>query len=134
MKNVATRRGIKTRDNWTPLGLYLKSKRVERGISQKEMAAGIGVSPAYLSALEHGQRGTPSFVLLQRVIGYLGVIWDEADELQRIAALSDPRVIVDTSELSSQATELACRLAEDIHQWDEETITNLLSHLPQAKR
>jgi transcriptional regulator with XRE-family HTH domain len=62
----------------TPFGKAVRHLRDRKGVSQKEMAAALGVSPAYLSALEHGKRGTPSFDFLQRVAGYFNVIWDEA--------------------------------------------------------
>ena len=68
----------------TPLGEKIRELRQERGASQKEMAAAIGVSPAYLSALEHGRRGAPSWTLIQKIIGYFNIIWDEAEEFQRI--------------------------------------------------
>src|SRR5690606_6784228 len=98
----------------TPLGEKIRELRRERGASQKEMAAAIGVSPAYLSALEHGRRGAPSWSLIQKIIGYFNIIWDEAEEFQRIAQASHPRVRVDTSGLSPAATELANLLAEHI--------------------
>ncbi|MFD0916985.1 helix-turn-helix domain-containing protein [Pseudahrensia aquimaris] len=129
---MVTRRGIKNSENWTPLGIYLRDKRAALGISQKEMAAGIGVSSAYLSALEHGKRGKPSFALLQRIIGYLGVIWDEAEAVERLAQLSDPKAVIDTSDLSDKATLLACLIAEDIAHWDEETIERLTQALPKT--
>ena len=78
----------------------MRRLRAERGITQKHMAKAIGISPAYLSALEHGHRGQPSWDLLQRIIGFFNVIWDDAEELQRLAALSHPRVTIDTSGLS----------------------------------
>ncbi|HTJ58152.1 MAG TPA: helix-turn-helix transcriptional regulator [Devosiaceae bacterium] len=98
----------------TPLGAKLRALREERGASLKDMAKALNVSSAYLSALEHGKRGTPTWVLLQRIITYFNVIWDEAEELQRLAELSDPRVVVDTGGLSPEATEFANRLARDI--------------------
>lgn len=55
--------------------------------------------PAYLSALEHGKRGLPTFDLLQRIAGYFNIIWDEAEELFLLARSSDPRVVIDTSGL-----------------------------------
>jgi transcriptional regulator with XRE-family HTH domain len=54
------------------------------------MAAALSVSSAYLSALEHGKRGKPTWFLVQRIITYFNVIWDEAEEIQRLAELSDP--------------------------------------------
>ena len=44
----------------TPLGQKLRELRLKKGVSQKEMAAALGVSAAYLSALEHGRRGVPT--------------------------------------------------------------------------
>jgi len=113
----------------TPLGEYLRNQRQSRGITQKEMAAGIGVSAAYLSALEHGDRGLPSFALLQRITGYLNVIWDEAEELQWVATLSDPKVEVDTRKLSAKATQIANILARDIADKDDKQLDVLLAVL-----
>ena len=91
----------------TPFGQKLREIRQDRGLSAKAMAAGLGITPAYLSALEHGQRGKPNRRFVHRVCQYLGIIWDDAEELQRLADLSHPRVTVDTSGLSPKATELA---------------------------
>lgn len=98
----------------TPLGAKLRSLREARGLTLKDMARALNVSSAYLSALEHGRRGTPTWVLLQRIITYFNVIWDEAEELQRLAELSDPRVTIETGGLAPEATELANRLGRDI--------------------
>ena len=98
----------------TPLGAKLRQMRAARGISLKDMARALNVSSAYLSALEHGRRGTPTWVMLQSIITYFNVIWDEAEELQRLAELSDPKVSIDTAGLAPEATELANRLAADI--------------------
>ncbi|MBX8799952.1 helix-turn-helix transcriptional regulator [Ochrobactrum sp. MR28] len=116
----------------TPFGQRLRQLREERGVSQKEMAAAIRVSAAYLSALEHGRRGQPTWDLLQRMIGYLNIIWDEAEELQNLAMISHPRVTIDTAGLSPEATELANLLANHIHILDKETITSLSTILRQA--
>ena len=98
----------------TPFGLRMRELREAKGVNQKQMANDIGVSAAYLSALEHGHRGVPSWHFLQRVIGYFNIIWDEAEEFQRLAATSDARVMVDTVELSVEATIMANTLAEQI--------------------
>lgn len=103
----------------TPFGEKLRELRRSKGVSQKEMAASLGVSAAYLSALEHGRRGAPNWAMVQKIIGYFNVIWDEAEELERLAASSDPRVVVDTAGLSPQATALANRFAERIASLDD---------------
>ena len=113
----------------TPFGAKLRELRAARGVSLKTMAEAIGVSGAYLSALEHGKRGAPTWYLVQRIITYFNVIWDEAEELERLAHDSDPRITVDTAGLSPRATQLANRLARHIRTLGEPEIAALLALL-----
>jgi len=113
----------------TPLGEKLREMRSERGITLKEMARGIGISSAYLSALEHGRRGTPTWFMVQRIISYFNVIWDEAEELQRLAEISDPKLTIDTGGLSPKATELTNLLGRKIAGLSEESLDHLLHQL-----
>ena len=98
----------------TPFGERLRTLREERGILLKDMAADLGVSATYLSALEHGRRSKPNWSFVQRVIHYFNIIWDEADELQRLADLSNPRIVVETAGLSQKATLFANLLSRTI--------------------
>jgi transcriptional regulator with XRE-family HTH domain len=113
----------------TPLGERIRALRRERGVSQKEMAAAVGVSAAYLSALEHGRRSAPTWTLIQKIIGYFNIIWDDAEELQRLAEMSHPRVMLDTSGLTPAATELANLLAENIDRLDEADLRLLIASI-----
>ncbi|WP_376702615.1 helix-turn-helix domain-containing protein [Mesorhizobium sp. ISC25] len=116
----------------TPFGERLRVLRSERGVSQKDMAKAIGVSAAYLSALEHGRRGAPSWTLIQKIIGYFNIIWDDAEELARLAETSHPRVKLDTSGLSPAATELANLLADNIEKLDEAELRRIIASLRAA--
>ncbi|TCR68928.1 helix-turn-helix domain-containing protein [Bosea sp. BK604] len=116
----------------TPFGQRVRELRAARGVTLAEMAATLGVTPAYLSALEHGKRGRPTFTLIQGVIHVLGVIWDEADELIRLADLSHPRVTVDTAGLDPEATLLANRLAREIAALEPQDIAQLSTVLDEA--
>lgn len=116
----------------TPFGLKLRELRREKGVSQKEMAAALGVSAAYLSALEHGRRGIPTWAMVQKMIGYFNIIWDDAEELERLAEQSNPRVVIDTSGLAPQATELANLLAQGISQLEGKEIDELMLRLAAA--
>ena len=109
----------------TPFGERVRELRRAKGASQKQMAASLGVSAAYLSALEHGKRGVPSWAMVQKIIGYFNVIWDDAEELQRLAQTSDPRVVIDTAGLSARATAYANLLAARIATLDEAEIAAL---------
>ena len=116
----------------TPFGVKLRQLRQERRITLKEMADSLGVSAAYLSALEHGRRGRPTHAMVVAICAQLNIIWDEADELQRLARLSHPRVTVDTAGLSPAATELANLLAERIRKLPPDRIDRLLEILKSA--
>ena len=113
----------------TPFGAKLRDLRAERGISQKDMAKSIGVSAAYLSALEHGRRGQPTWDKLQRIIQYFNIIWDEAEELQRLAMISDPRIIIDTGGFHPPQRNLPTFLPHKIGDIDEKTARLLIDKL-----
>jgi transcriptional regulator with XRE-family HTH domain len=109
----------------TPFGVRLRALRAARGITLRDLAAQLQVSSAYLSALEHGRRGAPSTGLVHQVCDVFGLIWDEAEELARLARLSHPRVVVDTAGLTPEQTALANRLAQTIARLPPETIASL---------
>ena len=113
----------------TPFGARLRQLRRQRRVTLKQMAAHLQVSSAYLSALEHGHRGRPSAGLVHQVNEFFGLIWDEAEELVRLARVSHPRVVVDTAGLSAEATALANRLARDIRRLKPETLAALAAVL-----
>ncbi len=109
----------------TPFGARLRGLRADRGITLKRLAQALQVSAAYLSALEHGKRGAPSAGLVHQVNEFFGLIWDEADELARLAKLSNPRVTVNTAGLTPEQTALANRLAQAMHRLSPESVAAL---------
>ncbi len=113
----------------TPFGSRCRDLRRQRGLTLKRMAADLNLSAAYLSALEHGQRGRPSPGLVMQILGYFDLIWDEAEEMKGLAELSQPKVTIDTSGLSPTATELANRLQRCIRQLSEARLQELLARL-----
>ncbi|MFZ1814856.1 MAG: helix-turn-helix domain-containing protein [Rhizobiaceae bacterium] len=110
----------------TPFGQRVRELRIQRGVTQKQMAQALGVTPAWLSALEKGTRGRPNWDFVQRVIGYFNVIWDEADELQELARISHPRIVVDTARLAPEATEFANLVSERISELSTEDLRELI--------
>jgi transcriptional regulator with XRE-family HTH domain len=118
----------------TPFGEKMRKLRASRGITLKQMSSAIGVSSAYLSALEHGKRGRPGWHLIQRIIAYFNIIWVEAEEVTRLARISHPRIAIDTSGLNPLATELANRLADDIGKLEPQTLNELLAVLSAKKQ
>ena len=117
----------------TPFGDRMRKLRAERGVTLKEMADAIGVSSAYLSALEHGKRGRPGWHLIQRILTFFNIIWDEAEEVVRLARISHPRITINTSGLNPKATEFANRLADDIGKLDPATLDELVAVLDRKR-
>jgi transcriptional regulator with XRE-family HTH domain len=118
----------------TPFGDRMRKLRAERGITLKEMADGLGVSSAYLSALEHGKRGRPGWHLIQRILTFFNIIWDDAEDVVRLARISHPRITIDTSGLDPKATELANRLADDISRLDPAALDEILGILERKRQ
>lgn len=121
----------------TPFGARLRELRAQRGVTLKELAAALQVSPAYLSALEHGRRGKPSPGLVHQVNEFFGLIWDDAEELARLARQSHPRVVLDTAGLAPEVTDFANRLARDIRHLTPQAAAALgavLDGLPKGRR
>lgn len=117
----------------TPFGAKVRALRRERGITMKRMAGDLEISQAFLSALEHGHRGRPSPALLVQICEYFHLIWDEYEEMHRLARLSHPRVTVDTRGLDPARTELANLLADKIATLDDATAADLLKRLKNAQ-
>ncbi len=121
----------------TPFGDKMRDLRRQRGVTLKQLAGALEISPAYLSALEHGHRGRPTPALVVQICEYFHLIWDDYEEIHRLARVSHPRIVVDTSGLPAAATELANLLAERIHDLDEPTVIaalRLLKAAPIEKR
>ena len=113
----------------TPFGQKVRALRAELGLTLKQMAADLELSPAYLSSLEHGRRGRPSEALVVQVCEYFNLIWDDFEEMKRLAALSHPRVTVDTAGLTPAHTELANELAERVDKLSRADAEALLAQL-----
>ncbi len=113
----------------TPFGAKMRDLREKKGVNQKEMAASLKVSGAYLSALEHGNRGRPGPGLIHQICEYFELIWDDAEELKSLAEGSHPRVVVDTAGLSPKATELANLMSRAIGDLDDDTIRWIMDEI-----
>lgn len=92
-------------------GSKIRSLREHHGISQRELARSLGVSPAYLSQLESGKKGRPNDRLIHAICHQFGLIWDDADDLFAMADSSHRFVKIDTSDMDERRTALARQLA-----------------------
>jgi len=116
----------------TPFGRRMRLLRDRTGVNLHDLSVALGVSTSYLSALEHGRRGRPSRARVHEICQFFNLDWDEADELQRLARISHPRVTVDTSGLSPESTELANELSQRIRKLPVEKVKALLAALKEG--
>ena len=109
----------------TPFGALMRYWRAEKQKTLQQQAAFLEVSAAYLSALEHGKRGRPSFAMVDQICVFLDLIWDEAEALKQAALYSHPKPVIDTSDLSAEAVRLANMLAANIDRLSEDDCRSL---------
>ena len=98
----------------TPFGLKIRDWRQRKNVTLLQQADALGVSAAYLSALETGTRSRPSAALVDQICVWLGLIWDDAEELKRLAALSHPKPTINARGHSAEAIYMVNFLARNI--------------------
>ena len=113
----------------TPFGQRMRELRAERGLTQQHQAEQLGVSKAYISALETGNRGKPSSPFVDQICVWLGLIWDDAEELKTLAAMSHPKPVIDASGTHPEAVALANLIAQNIEHLDQDACERLMTRL-----
>ena len=98
----------------TPFGVKIRDWRQRKNRTLHQQAEMLGVSAAYLSALENGTRGRPSVVLVDQICVWLGLIWDDAEELKQLAALSHPKPTINARGHSAESIYMVNLLAQNI--------------------
>jgi transcriptional regulator with XRE-family HTH domain len=120
----------------TPFGVKIRDWRRRKNLTLYQQADALGVSAAYLSALETGTRGRASAALVDQICAWLGLIWDDAEELKRLALLSHPKPTINARGLSAEAVYMVNILAQNIDRLsadDCRTVTDVIvTHLQQT--
>ena len=115
----------------TPFGQRMRELRAARGLTQQQQADQLGVSKAYISALETGGRGQPSAPFVDQICAWLGLIWDDAEELKALAAVSHPKPTIDASRATPDMVALANLLSQHAESLDGAACTRLLNILKE---
>lgn len=118
----------------TPFGIKLRRLRRQYGMTMTDMARELNVSAAYLSQLEHGKRGQPSSVMIDRICAIFGLIWDDAEKLKALAEVSRPRVVINTEALGPEAMRAANLFARLLPRIDKEEIKSMAEWLEHRNK
>lgn len=108
----------------TPAGKFLRKKRIDRSESLREMSEGIGVSPTYLSVIEHGEKAITDRILA-RMIKYLNLDSAEQFELERLVLVSRPSLKISLKESSDKARTLALIFARKLNELSDDQIRKI---------
>ena len=106
-------------------GCFLTQKRKERGITLREFARRVGVSPEYICNIEKSRRAAPAQEILEKISNVLMLSKDDTEKMYDLAVHSkntDNAVPEDlTGFLSDNRVVLtALRTAKDVDATDEE--------------
>lgn len=114
----------------TPFGQYTRKLRVDRGEYMKDMAAHLGVTPSFLSAVESGKRNPP--LDWADTLGHAYNLPDaDIKEIHTLLNQSRSYERVDVAHLSAEDRLIIERLAVSLPTLDDvsrESITNVTSH------
>lgn len=98
----------------TPFGRLIRKFRIDHGVVLKDMATSVGVSTAYASAVELGNKKiNDEFV--RKVISYFELSGESIDELRSAVEISQPQVKIDLSGSEDTDRELAVSFARKYH-------------------
>lgn len=102
----------------TPFGKAMRKLRIDRDLLLKEVADGVGVTPAFLSAVESGRKAIPAS-LVDRTVKWMRLGSQEAGELRAAADASVVSVQIALGVASAFDRSLATQLARNFNNLDE---------------
>lgn len=101
----------------TSFGKYLRNIRMDRDEKQKDMAAILGVSPAFLSRVETGKANPPE-KWKHILVSHYGLSGEKEKELDRY--MSDVhRNVIRLNEFSPEEKDIIMALADQIGQMEQ---------------
>ncbi|MCU7963835.1 helix-turn-helix domain-containing protein [Shewanella sp. SM101] len=112
----------------TALGRLLRKLRIDRGMIMKDLAEVLGVSSAYLSAIELGKKAVTDKNIL-RMIEYFDLNPEDSAELRHAAKTSQPSIKIELKDSSIEQRELAVSFArnyQNISPEDQRKLMELL--------
>ena len=103
-------------------GKILKENRMNSGLSLRELASRVDISPGYLSDLENEKVAPPSEKLILEMAKTLGI---EKDELLKAAEKVDPEVTKYVAQEPRAADFLRMAKEKNFHNGDWEKLSQL---------
>ena len=106
------------------LGRFLKKLRIDNDERVRDMASMLGVTPSYLSSIEHGKRKI-SPALLTRIAAVYVLNREEQKLLYLAAELSEEKIIVDIKNYPADKRLFVLRFLKSIEFMNEERMRKI---------
>ena len=116
----------------TEFGKALRRIRLDSNELLKDMADKLGVSSAYLSAVENGKKKA-TLSMLKQIIEIYNLTTNEEEQLRDAFQRSQDEIRVDTSGMARDRQDLAMVFARKISTIDDESIEEILNILNRRK-
>ena len=117
----------------TSIGDFLMNLRMGQNQRLKDMAEILGVSSAFLSAVENGKKSMPDF-WVKKVQTEYGLTDEQVDEMKNAALESQSTIALNMKNATSLNRELAVSFARQCDGMDEETSKMILQVLKKRKK
>lgn len=112
----------------TAFGKYCRKLRIDKGELLKNMADNLGVSPAFLSAVEVGRRNVPlNWTQILKDLYFLNQ--EQMDSLYEAIELSKTQVKIDLGGLNGKDRQLAISFAKEFKELDDDKKNRILAML-----
>ena len=116
----------------TSLGEFLRSLRIENHEILKDMADNLGVSSAFLSAVENGKKKLPDSWYEKLTVLY-SLTKEQQEELERVVMETNGIVELDITHGARYQRNLAVSFAREFNSIDEDLCKKLLDLLEKNK-
>lgn len=116
----------------TRIGDFLRNLRMSHNQRLKDMAELLGVSSAFLSAVENGKKSMPEPWLKKLTLEY-GLSNEQTEEIRDAALESQNAIALNLKKASPINRELAVSFARQFDEMDEETSKMILQVLKKRK-
>lgn len=94
-------------------GKILRKIRIDKGLTLAQMAKAVGITSAYLSTIERGNRKIPKY-LTQNVINHYELSNEQVAELQKAEYLSIDSIEIELSDIDLDKKTLVLSLAKNL--------------------
>lgn len=116
----------------TSFGKFSRKLRIDHGELLKEMAEKLGVTSAYLSAVEVGKRNVPE-EWIERITNIYELANDEVRQLRSAYDQTITQLKIDLSNRTPRHREAAMVFAREFQEMDEDEVNEFLKTIEHMK-